>query len=245
MSTGIWMAASGATSQLTALDTTANNLANASTPGFKADRAIFREHLITAVQGGRNVEQMRFNAIDGVTHDMSAGMITTTGRPLDAAISGEGFFVVRTPEGERYTRAGALQVGLDGNLQTNQGHLVLNEARRPIQIGAGAKSVRLTNDGNVEVDGAVSARLRLVTFPQVAGLEKEGHYLFRATEASGQARVAPVRLETGALEQGNVSVVRGMTEIVTTTRTFDAIERMIDAFRDMERRAAMDIAGTK
>jgi flagellar basal body rod protein FlgG len=97
----------------------------------------------------------------------------------------------------------------------------------------------------LEVDRASSARLRLVTVQNPGGLEKEGHFLFRATQASGAQRVAPVRLETESLEQANVSVVRGMTEIVTTTRTFDAIERMIDAFKDAERRAAMEIASSK
>ena len=86
MSGGIWTAASGATTQLMSLDATANNLANANTPGFKGDSAVFREHLMTAVKGGRSVKEMRFSAVDAFAHDYSAGPINQAGRPLDAAV---------------------------------------------------------------------------------------------------------------------------------------------------------------
>jgi len=243
VSDGIWSAASGATSLLLSLDATANNLANAETPGYKADHAVFREHLMSAVEGGRAVREMRFSAIDAMAHDLSSGAITETARPLDAAIDGKGFFAIQTPQGERYTRAGSFSVTKSGELVGVGGATVVGENNKPIKIprGQGVPVVRVLEDGNIEADGALVGRLKLVNFNKQEGLEKDGHLLFRATPQSGPARVAPVNLTVGALESGNSSVVKGMTTMVTTTRTFDALEKVIDAFRDADRRAAMDV----
>lgn len=243
MSDGIWSAASGATTLLLSLDATANNLANAQTPGYKADHAVFREHLMTAVDGGRAVREMRFSAIDAMAHDFTGGAITETERPLDAAIDGDGFFTIKTPQGERYTRSGSFSVAQNGDLLAVGGAQVLGENGKPINVPRGqvVPVVRVLADGNVEADGAIIGRLKLVKFNKQTALEKDGHLLFRATPQSGPARVAPVTLAVGALEGANASVVKGMTSMVTTTRTFDAIERVIDAFRDADRRAAMDV----
>ncbi len=245
MSTGIWSAASGAAAQLLSLDATSNNLANAATPGYKGDTAVFREHLMSAVRGGRAIKEVRFSAVDGMAHDFAPGPITSTGRPLDVAIAGEGFFAVRTPQGERYVRAGSFSLTEKGELVVAGGCRALNEAGRPITVAPGAKSVRITSDGSVEVDGAVAAQLKVVRFAKQSALDKEGSLLFRANKATGPARVTPVKLETESLEGANVSVVQGMTSIVSTTRTFDAIERVIDAFRDADRRAATDVGRVK
>jgi flagellar basal-body rod protein FlgF len=245
VSTGIWTAASGATAQLLALDATANNLANGSTNGYKADHPVFREHLMTAVQGGNAVKEMRFTAIDGMSHDFATGPISATGRPLDVAIQGDGFFAVKTPQGERYTRGGSFSVTDKGVLISAGGAPVLNETGRLIKIAPGSTSARIRADGSVEVDGAPIARLKLVKFANPAALDKEGDVLFAANAKTGPARVSGVTLETEAVEGANVSVVKGMTDIVSTTRTFDAIQKVIDAFSDADRRAAMDIGKVK
>ena len=241
MSTGIWSAASGATAQMLSLDATANNLANANTPGYKGDAAVFREHLMTAVKGGRSVKEMRFTAIDAFAHDYAPGAITTTGRPLDAAIQGDGFFAVKTDQGERYTRAGSFNLTQKGELVMAGGARVVDEQGRPITVPTDAKSVRISADGSLDIDGQPGSRLKLVKFANQSALEKEGNILFKTTQTSGPARVAPVELETEAVEGGNTSVVLGMTSMVTTTRTFDAIEKVIDAFSEADRRAATDV----
>jgi flagellar basal-body rod protein FlgF len=245
MSDGIWAAASGATSQLLSLDATANNLANANTPGYKGDQAVFREHLMTAVRGGRAVKEMRFSAVDGFSHDYAPGPITVTGRPLDVAIQGEGFFTVKTDQGERYTRCGSFDLTQKGELITATGARVVNEAGKPIIVPPTAKGVRVTASGSIEADGATIGRLKLVKFAKQAALEKDGSLLFKANQASGPARVAPADLQTEAVEGANTSVVLGMTSMITTTRTFDAIERVIDAFSEADRRAASDVGRVK
>jgi flagellar basal-body rod protein FlgF len=245
VSTGIWSAASGATTELLSLDATANNLANANTTGYKADNAVFREHLMSAVQGGHAVKEMRFSAVDGMAHDFSTGPITVTGHPLDVAIQGEGFFAVKTPQGERYTRAGSFTLTQKGDLVGQSGERVLDETGRPITVPPGSTTARITADGTMEIDGATTARLKLVKFPNQNALDKEGAQFFVPNQKSGVAKVSQVTLQPEAVEGANVSVVKGMTSIVTTTRTFDAIQRVLDAFRDADRAAATQVAAVK
>jgi flagellar basal-body rod protein FlgF len=245
MSSGIWAAASGATTELMSLDATANNLANANTTGFKGDSAIFREHLMTAVKGGNAVKEMRFSAIDGFAHDYSTGPITQTGRPLDAAIQGDGFFVVKTPQGERYTRAGSFNLTQKGELVTPSGGQVMNEVGRPVTVPPGSKSVRITADGSIDADGTIAGRIKVVKFTNQAGLEKDGNVLFKSTQSSGRPKITPADLQTESVEGANTSVVLGMTSMVSTTRTFDAIERVIDAFSQADKLAASDVGSVK
>jgi len=219
MSNGIWSAVSGVVAQSTALDANANNLANASTAGFKADTPVFREQLMTAVQGGLAVQHMRFAAVDGMAHDLTPGSTQETGRPLDVAIRGDGFFAVSTEAGERYTRWGSFWISASGELVNAEGNRVLGEAGRPISVPPDGGAISIGRDGSVQVNGGTVGRLRVVRFANQAALEREGQLLFRATEPSGAARVAPADLATGAVEGSNVSVVKGMTRIVSSTRT--------------------------
>jgi len=245
VSGGIWAAASGATAELNSLDATANNLANANTPGFKKDTALFREHLMSAVKGGHSVKEMRFSAVDSYTHDYSPGAITQTGHPLDAAIQGEGFFTVKTDQGERYTRAGSFSLTQKGELVMPGGGRIMNESGQPITVPPDTKSVRITADGSIDADGTTVGRVKVVKFVNQGGLEKEGNILFKATQASGRPKVIPAQLETESVEGANTSVVLGMTDMVTTTRTFDAIERVIDAFSQADKLAASDVGRVK
>ena len=241
MSSGIWVAASGAVARLTQLETTANNVANATTPAYKADDAVFQEHLINALHGGKAVDEMRLVRTDEVRPDMRAGPHRVTNRPLDVAIQGDAFFAVRAPTGERYTRAGNFEVAPDGRLTTADGLTLLNEARRPIRVNPAAQEVQVDRDGGVRVNGDPIARLRVVSFADNAGLQKEGNLLFRATDASGPARRSLVPIESGVLEEANFSVVSGMTQIVSATRAFDALGKVIEAFKDADSRAATDL----
>lgn len=241
MSDGIWAAASGAAAQLVALDATANNVANAATSGYKADGPVFREHLAAAVSGEGGAPHLRYASVDGVAPDMTMGAIEETGRPLDVAIQGEGFFTTRGRAGVAYTRSGAFALASDGTLVSAGGDALLGESGRPIQIKGATARVSIGTDGTVLAEGVPQGRLRLVRFPNPSGLEKQGSLAFRPTAGSGAPYVAPVTLRSGALEASNVSVIGGMARLVSTTRAFDAIERVIDAFKEADRRAAMDV----
>jgi flagellar basal-body rod protein FlgF len=245
VSTGIWIAASGAVSQLTSLDVTANNVANASTAGYKSEHATFSERLLSVAQAGRAQPQMRYNSVREVASDFEPGPIRVTERGLDVAIRGNGFIAVQGPTGERYTRAGDLQTDATGALRTSDGSLVLDASRKPIRLPLTGGDMRIGASGEVLVGGESVAQLRLVQFDAPHGLTKVGHSVYQANAASGAPKAGGVELETGALEMSNANPVKGMTDMVTITRSFDALEHVIDTFKTVEQRAATSLMGRR
>lgn len=230
---------------MTAVDATANNLANATTPGYKAEQAVFQEHLIQAVHAGRAQKEMRYNGVAQVAVDTRSGPLTVTQRPLDVAIEGDGYFAVQTPRGERFTRAGGFQLGPQGTLVTAQGYAVLDASGSPISLPLESGDVAIGEDGVIRVGGEDAGQLRVVNFQDLRGLEKEGDQLFRSTARSGEAQPIAAVLHGGALELPNVSIVKGMTDLVSATRAFEALEKAVEAFSQLEHRAATDITGAR
>jgi flagellar basal-body rod protein FlgF len=235
------MAASGASAQMTALDATANNLANATTPGYKADQAVFQEHLAQAMLVGKARPEMRYASVASVSPDLRSGPLQVTQRPLDVAIDGDGYFKVQTPRGERYTRAGGFQLGPGGALVTPQGYAVLDSGGSPITLPLDGGAADIGQDGAIRVDGEEVAQLGVVSFDEPRALAKDGDTLFRATPQAGEPQASNVSLQSGALELPNVSIVKGMTDLVSATRAFEALEKAVEAYSDLERRAASDI----
>jgi flagellar basal body rod protein FlgG len=242
MSTGIWAAVSGAVGQTTALDVAANNIANSSTPGFRADRELFQQTLANAQRGADG--SLRYSIVRTVRPDLNAGQIISTKRGLDVALRGpDGFFAVRTPQGDRYTRAGHLVTSADGTLTTPDGHPYLGAGNQPIRVPPDGKDVAFGPDGTLLVDGAdAGAKLQVVRFANPAGLEKEGDVLLRARPEAGRAQPLPADLEVGALELSNSTAINGMTSLVTASRQFEMLTKVIEAFATADRSAATSIA---
>ncbi len=242
MSNGIWSAVSGAVGQLQAIDVTANNVANASVPGFQGDKVVFEQTLRRVTSRGTASQSMRSSNIQTIVTDFSQGPPIRTGRELDAAILGDGFFAVRTESGERYMRIGQLHVSADGELATRDGDPILDADREPIPIGIEHTSVGITADGSVMSGGKRLGQVMIVKFAKVNGMEREGTILFRAGPSAGEPQAVKPRLEPASLEGSNYSPVKGMIDLINITRTFDACQRAIEVFRDADRKAATSIA---
>lgn len=247
MSTGIWAAASGMVGQTAALDVAAVNVANASTPGFRADRAIFRQTLAQATNRAVPTQSFRYSVVRTVEPDRRAGQTVQTGNPLDLALrQNDCWFVVRTPEGERYTRAGNFLVAPDGRLTTQSGYPVLGAGRQPLVVPSGSRDVSIDPTGSLVVDGVESgSKLLVVSFVRPEALQKEGAVLMRATPAAGRPAERDPDLSTGCLELSNSSALEGMTTLVTATREFEMLSRVVEAFSSTEQRAASSIASTR
>lgn len=246
MSTGIWSAASGAVGKTTALDVAADNIANATTPGYRAETAVFRQTLANAVDRTRGTESMRYAITRTNVPHFNPGQIVDTGKPLDAAIQeGNGFFVVSTPQGERYTRAGSFRLTSEGGLVLPDGSPVLGENRRPLQVDPTQTDVRISRDGQLVSGGEPVGKLLVVQFPNVGGLQKEGHVLLRALPQAGAPTAYEGGIESGAVEQSNANAVQGMTTLVTLSREFEMITKVIEAFSQVDRKAATDIASVR
>ncbi len=251
MSTGIWSAASGAVSKTTALDVAADNVANATTPGFRAETAVFRQTLANAVDRTRGTESLHYAITRTNVPQFNAGQIVESGKPLDAAIEDpNGFFAVSTPQGERYTRAGSFRLTQDGALVLPDGSPVLGENGRALQIDATQPNLRIDGQGQVVAGDAVSGeqtlgKLRMVKFENLNGLQKEGNVLLRALPLAGAPTVYEGAVANGCVEQSNANAVHGMTQLVSLSREFEMITKVIEAFSTIDHKAATDIASAR
>jgi flagellar basal-body rod protein FlgF len=238
MSSGIYLATAGAVAQSNALDATANNIANATTTGFQADRITFRE----ALSGAKSPDGSLVST--GTTRvDTQYGALSQTGNPLDLAIEGDGMFAVDTPNGARYTRAGNFRVDDDGTLVTVDGYAVRGEGGAHISIPADAKVLGVSTDGEITADGESIGKLELTKF-KYSQLKREGGTLFNASgkpDATGE----PPIVRNGMLEASNVNVVRGVVDLVKVSRTYESLMKVIQGYHDVESRAARDLGGPK
>lgn len=243
MTTGIWSAASGAVARISELDVAANNIANTTTPGYRADRAIFRQELVRATGTDVGTQSHRYAIVRSVEPDLQPGQIVRSGRPLDVVLrEPDHFFVVTTPRGERYTRAGALQLTQDGSVTTSEGLSYVDANRRPVRVPAESQEVSVSANGELVVDGeATGVQLLTVQFSDAKGLTKEGDTLLRMTPNSGRPMTVDPDLEPEAVELSNSSAVKSMTTLVTTTRQFDMITKVIEAFGKAEQLAATQV----
>lgn len=237
MSSGIYVATAGAIAQSNALDTTANNIANAGTAGFRADRVTFREALTAA----RSADVAAVGN-GGTSVDTRAGAMNNTSNPLDLALEGDGMFGVETPQGTRYTRAGNFRLDDNRQLVNSDGFQVRGEGGAPISIPPDAKSIDISADGTVRADDADVGKLELVRFNSNQ-LRREGGTLYAATGSPSTEEGPKVR--QGVLEQSNVNVVRGVVDLVKVSRNYESLMRVIQGYHDAESRAARELGGPK
>ncbi len=225
------------------LDVIANNVANVTTNGFKARSALFKEYLAprasadTFPQPDRKLSYVIDN---GTPLDMSSGAIERTGNPLDVAIKGDGFLVVRTAAGERYTRNGALDLNARGELVTSDGHPVVGE-NGPIVFGNTESGFNIGADGTVTTSLGQRGKLRLVRFADPQGLTNEGANVFAAAVPPVAAGPA-ARLEGGALERSNVKPIVEMGRLVEVNRAYASIAALLQRGDELRRTAISRLA---
>jgi flagellar basal-body rod protein FlgF len=216
----IYVALSGMRTRMAQLDRAAADIANQGTAGYKGERA-----------GSVAVNRPSFNAwleaaVDNVagptTIDFRPGVILPTGRDLDVALDGKGFFVVQTPNGLRYTRNGSFTRSADGTLVTFDGMPVLGQGG-PMKVGDGQVTVK--SDGTIAVDSAAAGKLQTVEFPDNAMLAKEDGGRFRAPVGLTPTPTTGTFVRNGALEQSNVSVAQRMSSVMEIARSYEALQK--------------------
>lgn len=226
---GIDRLAADMTARITRQDMLAENLANASTPGFKTQR-LFMALLRESVRSGGKVTNDRAY---GIYTDFSQGPVDVTGRPLDFAIQGEGFFAIETGTGERYTRGGNFTLDEEGTLITNRGDVVVGTSG-PITIES--EDFMVSAEGKVVVRGAEIGAIKIVTFENNRDLVRQGNYY----ESGGQAPVESEMFETqilqGALERANVSPIDEMVNMISVHRGFETAQTTIRMQHESTRR---------
>jgi flagellar basal-body rod protein FlgF len=210
MERGLYIAASGMVSEMARQDLISNDLANASTAGYKSDTAVqgsFGDLLLQNTQTGQTIGPLgRGSRIERQVTDLTAGPIKETGEDLDFAVEGDGYFAVQTAQGVRYTRNGQFTAAAAGRLTDQLGNAVLDQNGRPITIGADGK----VPAGTVGVFAVNNAR-------------KAGDNFFQGTaggRGAGQVR-------SGALEGSGADPVKAMTDMIASLRAFESGQKVI------------------
>lgn len=226
------------------LDVIANNLANQNTTGFKAENVLFERHLSGEARSDyfASPADRRINfVLDRETRtDMSQGPFTMTGSKLDAAIDGDGFFVVETPEGERYTRAGTFSINATGELVTPAGHRLLGDGG-PIVVDPEDPDIAIAADGTVSDREQEFGRLRLVRFADAAQLTKRGDNTYSA-EGEPLPADARTRIVQGAIEKSNVQPVIEIGRMIEVTRAYTSLASLMNRTEELRRSAVERLA---
>jgi len=219
----IFVAMTGAKQTEYAQSINANNLANISTTGFRADLHSFSSVPID----GPGVESRINSVVESYGTDFTNGPIANTGRDLDVAIQGSGFLAIQGADGEEaYTRAGDLRINAGGLLTTGAGHLVVGDGG-PVAIPPNS-SLLIGTDGTISLQPlgqgpetlAIVDRIKLVD-PDVASLRKGNDGLLRLADGEIAESSPSVRLVSGALEQSNVNIAKTMVNMIELSRQYE------------------------
>jgi len=209
------------TGLLKELNVIANNMANASTVGFKREASVFTEY----VEARGDQPSVSLASLRGHYPVLSDGSYAETGATFDFALIGEGFFAVETPSGMMLTRNGSFQLNPDGQLITSDGHAVLDEGGGTIDIPPEAEAIVVAPDGTVSIDGLAQARLGVFSAPEM-GLVRTGDNLWKPTE--GYQFVDTPQIRQGYLEQSNVNPIMEMARLIEAQRLFEAGQSILD-----------------
>jgi flagellar basal-body rod protein FlgF len=209
MERGLYIAASGMLAEQVRQNQIANDLANSSTPGYKADRSSqrsFSEMLLHNTSTGQDIGTLGTGVtIAQTTTDLDPAALRDTGEPLDFAVEGTGFFSVRTPQGVRYTRNGQFMRSPQGTLTDSKGNQVLGQNGRPVAVRA---------DGTVATNPGVF---------NITGVRKVGDSFFTGT-AAGRANGT---VRNGALESSGTDPARAMIDMISSERSYEAGQKAI------------------
>jgi flagellar basal-body rod protein FlgF len=248
MDSGVYAAYTGLMSRTQALDTAANNLANAGTNGFRAQRDYFRGVFAGGLdreepadsQVGESVNG--FGVLGGNRLDMGQGQLATTGNPLDLALQGHGFFALQTQNGISYTRDGAFSRSSTGVLESSRGEPVLDVNQKPITIPTG--TIHVAADGSISVStpegSAIVGQVGVFDFADQSNLIADGANRFSAGGAKPVAGNALV--QQGAIEGANEDAIHGTMQLVLVQRQAEMMQKALSVFNnEFDKTAAEDL----
>lgn len=243
MDSGYYAAVTGLMARTQALDTAAANLANAQTPGYRAEREYFRSILLQGnapdSQLGRTVNN--YGLLGGDRLNFGQGPIQPTGNPLDLAIEGQGFFEIQTQNGPRFTRDGSFHRSQAGTLVTAENEPVLSDNGRSIQIPPGEVSVGA--NGVVSVAGGAVATVGVYAFPPDVDLTAEGTNRYKASDGVKPQAVTDSTIHQGAIESANEDVVQGTLDLVMMQRQAEMMQKALTIFHtEFNKFASEDLA---
>jgi flagellar basal-body rod protein FlgF len=234
------IAASGLRARMESLDLLANNIANATTGGYKADREFYSLYVAPEAAGNDSLSTMP--VIERPWVDHAQGALRPTGNPLDVALSGKGFFAVNGPSGPLYTRNGNFRLAADGGLTSSDGYPVRDLQGTPLTLQT-TRPLEISSDGTVTQDGVVAGRLEIVDFASTVGLSKQGSNYFRVTDPSTRPSAASATsVEQGHLESSNTGTAESAVRLVSVMRQFEMLQKAVSLGTEMNKKAIEEVA---
>lgn len=238
---GIYTAYTGMVTQQQKMDAISNNLANVDTTGYKKDQMVqssFKEMLTFKINDpevphGKHIGEMSLGSnVSQVYTDFVQGSLKQTHEPLNVGLQGKGFLKVgkMTEEGTmdiRYTRDGSLNLDQQGRMVTNDGLFVLGDQDSILTLGNG--SFRINVDGTIYQNEVLMGQIQMTDFEDPQTLRKQGSSLYTTTEASVE-KAFEGKLQQGFLESSNVSSIQEMIEMIATSRTYEANQKIIQTY---------------
>ena len=213
--------------KLTQLDFVANNVANANTPGFKA------EHLYNAMKGKEAQENARTDLGPTSTKiDFAQGTLNRTGNKFDLAIENEGFFTIETKKGTSYTRNGSFILNNNNELVTPAGDYVMGESGR---ISISGESVQIGADGSIQVDGSAVAKLKITAFSNPGDISRAEGGQYRDNGKADPKGAESYKIASGYLEMSNVNAVKEMVDMIDIQRTFETYQKIILTITELDK----------
>jgi flagellar basal-body rod protein FlgF len=217
----------------------ANNLANVNTAGFKAERMMFSEYVTTkasnpGIKGDK--AQVSFLGEAGTVYDTAEGPLESTGNQLDFALHGPGYFVVDTPDGQRYTRDGHFELDGTGKLITRDGYTVLGAGNAALTLPADATSIEASESGKITTNKGDVGTLQVVKFDPNVQLRKVGRNLYE-TDATSQPIDKNTKVQQAMSEASNVQAVLELTRMIDVQRAYQSAQRMLENESDRSRKA--------
>lgn len=221
----------------------ANNLANSSAAGFKADSESYGLYLSDEAAGSPDgTNPAILPVIQNRWTDFSQGTLLPTGSSTDLALSGQGFFVANTSSGPVYTRNGNFRVAASGQLQTSEGYAIQGTNAKPIVVDS-SKAFEITSEGRVLQDSGEISHIAVVNFGDPRMLTKLGNSYFRSNAPEvNPIPATDVEVRQGKLEAANSESARSAARLVTILRQFEALQKAMTIGADMNRRAVEDVA---
>lgn len=218
------------------MESISNNLANMNTPAFKGEHMMFREFLMPSrEEGSPSRQNLAFVQDVGIFRDHREGPLTSTGNPLDVAIHGDGFFVIDTPEGTRYSRNGHFRLDESGQIVTTEGHAVMAANDQPFFIAPNEREITVAADGTVTTENGRLGKIRIVRFENEQTLRKVSGGMYETMALPTD--VERPNLAQGMIEESNVQPVVEMTAMIDVLRNYQSVQKVLENEHDRQRKA--------
>ncbi len=236
MDTGIYVALSRQMTLFRDMEATANNIANVNTVGYNAEKLAFDDYLVEGKLDGKLGQKVAFTRDPVSYRDTRNGPLKVTGNPLDMAVNGPGYFIIDTPLGERYSKAGNFMIDGGGTLVTPQGYPVLSQDGGVITFPEDATDVLVSDDGRVTANGEEVGQVGVVEFANEQAMKRLGNNLYSSDAEPLERQTA--RVVQGALEQSNVQGVTELVRVVQLQRSVGSTAKFVEVMYDLQRKVA-------